>query len=386
MKVPFYRLELNDEEIKEVLDTLRSGWIGTGPKVKKFEEEFRKFIGSTYALALSSCTAGLHLSLLIYDIKSGDEVITTPLTFSATANVIVHTGAKPVFVDVDRKTGNISPDAIRDAITEKTKAIIPVHLYGMPCDMDSIMEIGKKYGLKIIEDAAHAVGGIYKGKRIGTIGDVTSFSFYATKNITTGEGGMLTTDDINVAERVEVMRLHGLSKDAWKRYIESTAQHYEVLLPGFKYNMTDMQASIGLHQLKRFNELQKRREEIWRRYDEEFSKIEEIEILSSDPGENSYHTRHLYTILVKTEKLKTSRDEFMRALNDEGVGTGIHFIALHLHSFYREVYGYKRGMFPNAEYISDRTISLPFYPYMKDEEVEYVIDSVKKVIERVLKR
>ena len=380
MNVPFYRLELSEDEIKEVNDTLRSGWIGTGPKTKKFEEEFKKFIGSEYALAISSCTAGLHLSLIIYGIKNGDEVITTPLTFSATANVIVHTGAKPVFVDVERETGNISPSHIESAISNRTKAIIPVHLYGMPCDMDKIMEIAKRYGLKVIEDAAHALGAIYKGKKIGTIGDATSFSFYATKNITTGEGGMLTTNDINIAERVEIMRLHGLSRDAWKRYVESTGEHYEVLLPGFKYNLTDIQASIGIHQLRRFNELQKRREEIWERYDEEFSGMEEIELLQSVPPDGSSHSRHLYTILIKTEKLKVTRDEFVKELNKNGVGTGIHFVALHLHSFYREVHGYRRGMFPNAEYISDRTISLPFFPYMKDEEVEYVIKTVKKVI------
>lgn len=380
MKVPFYRLELSEEEINEVNDTLRSGWIGTGPKTKKFEEEFRKFIGSEFALAISSCTAGLHLSLLIYGIKSGDEVITSPLTFSATANVIVHTGAKPVFVDVDRETGNISPSQIESAITDRTKAVIPVHLYGMPCDMDRIMEIAKKYSLKVIEDAAHAIGAVYKGEKIGKIGDATSFSFYATKNITTGEGGMLTTNDVNLAERAKIMRLHGLSRDAWKRYIESTNEHYEVLLPGFKYNLTDIQASIGINQLRRFENIQKRREEIWKRYDEEFSCIDEIQLLNSIPPDGSYHSRHLYTILLKSEKLRIGRDEFIKELNENGVGTGIHFIALHLHSFYREVYGYRKGMFPNAEFISDRTISLPFFPYMKDEEVEYVIKVVKRLI------
>ncbi len=385
MRVPFYRLELDRNEIEEVIDTLKSGWIGTGPKTIEFEKRVKDFIGSKYAVALNSCTAGLHLALLLYNVKEGDEVITTPLTFSATANVIVNVGATPVFADVDRTTGNISPQKIEEAITERTKAVIPVHLYGMPCDMDRIMDISRKYNLKVVEDAAHAFGSIYKGKKIGTIGDITSFSFYVTKNITTAEGGILTTGDEELATKAQILRLHGLSRDAWKRYIEEETRHYEVVLPGFKYNMTDIQASIGLHQLAKFEYLQKRREEIWRQYDEAFSTMEEIELLKSDEREGTYHARHLYTILLKLEKITGTREEFVRMLNQEGVGTGIHFIALHLHKFYKEKYGFKRGMFPNAEYISNRTISLPFYPYMKDGEVEYVIRSVKKVISKIKK-
>lgn len=385
MKVPFFRLELGEDEIGEVIETLRSGWIGTGSKTIRFEEEIKKFIGCKYAVALNSCTAGLHLALIIYGIKEGDEVITSPLTFSATANVIVHTGATPVFVDVERDTGNISPEMIKEAVSERTKVVIPVHLYGMPCKMDEIMKIARERNLKVIEDAAHAFGAVYKGRKIGTIGDATSFSFYVTKNITTGEGGVLTTNDEEFAYKAEIMRLHGLSRDAWKRYIDTAFSHYEVLFPGFKYNMIDILASIGLHQLKKFEHLQKRREEIWKRYNEAFHSLDEIEILDSAEGEGTYHARHLYTILLRLERVKITRDEFIKMLNERGVGTGIHFIALHLHRYYRERYGFRRGMFPNAEYISDRTVSLPFFPYMREEEVDYVIKTVKDLLKEVKK-
>lgn len=380
MKVPFYRVEIRTEEIREVVDTLKSGWIGTGRKTQLFEEEFKKFTGARFAIALNSCTSGLHLSLLAYEIGEGDEVITTPLTFPSTANVIEHVKAKPIFVDVERNTGNISPEKIEDAITPRTRAIIPVHLYGLPCDMTFIMKIAERYSIKVIEDAAHALGAVYKGKKIGGIGHTTSFSFYVTKNITTGCGGMLTTDDERVMDFVIKARFHGLTSDAYAREGKTSPEHYEVLFPGLEYNMTDLHASIGIWQLRKFEESQKRRKEIWNRYKNAFSEIEEIEMLSDIPEKNSVHAHHLFTILIKTELLRINREELRTILYRKGIGTGIHFTSLHLNKFYREKYHYRKGDFPNAEYISERTLSLPFFPDMREEEVEYVIQVLKNII------
>lgn len=369
---------IEKEEINEVVDSLKSGWLSTGPKVHKFEEMFRRYIGCKYTLALNSCTAGLHLSLIVSGIKPGDEVITTPLTFAATANTIIHAGAKPIFVDVKKDSMNINPDLIEENITNKTKAIIPVHIAGRPCNMDKINAVAKKHNLIVIEDAAHAIEAWYKGKKIGNISPLTCFSFYVTKNIITGEGGMVTTNNDEYAEKIEIYGLHGMSKGAWLRYSDKGFKHYQIVYPGYKYNMMDLQAAIGIHQLLRVNKYLKIRESIWKRYNEAFK---EIPVIIPKPSEeNTVHARHLYTLLVDIDRLNATRDEIQEALYKEGIGTGIHFISLHLHPYYKEKFSYKRGDFPNAEFISDRTISLPLSAKLTNKDVDDVISAVRKVI------
>lgn len=370
--------DIREKEIEEVVKTLKSGWLSTGPRVARFEEDFENYIGCKCAIALNSCTAGLHLALEIAGIKEGDEVITTPLTFASTANVIIHQGATPVFADVERETGNIDPEEIKKKITKKTKAIIPVHLYGRPCRMDEIMKLAEENNLLVIEDAAHAVEARYGNKKIGNIGDLTAFSFYATKNVVTGEGGMLTTNNDEWAKRLRVLRLHGLSKDAWKRYSQEGFTPYDILYPGYKYNMMDIQAALGIHQLKRVEENLKIREKYFKIYNQAFSNIPEIETPIEE--KNIHHARHLYTILLKLEKLKCDRNQFAAALQAENIGIGIHFLALHLSSYYKKRFGYKKEDFPNAEYISDRTISLPLSTKLTKEDINDAIDGVRKVI------
>ena len=362
---------IGEEEIEEVAATIRSGWLGTGPKVDRFESMFREYTGAKYAMALNSCTAGLHLSMIVAEVKPGDEVITTPMTFCATANTILHAGAKPVFVDVDRRTMNIDPNLIEQAITPQTRAIAPVHMAGRPCDMDAIMDIARRHGLAVIEDAAHCVEGTYKGKKIGNIGDITCFSFYVTKNVVTGEGGMVTTNHEKWAENIKMYGLHGMSKDAWKRYSDEGFKHYQVVFPGFKYNMMDIQASLGIHQLKRVAANHKRREEVWKAYDKAFGDLPVWTPVPAEP--ESTHARHLYTILIDIDKIKKSRDEVQQRLFEMNIGTGIHFTALHLHEYYRKTFGFRRGDFPNAEFISDRTLSLPLSAKVSCEDVERVI-------------
>jgi dTDP-4-amino-4,6-dideoxygalactose transaminase len=376
--------DIQEEEIQEVVDTLRSGWIGTGPKCQKFEEMFREYIGCEHAVALNSCTAGLELALEVLDIGPGDDVITTPLTFCATANAIVHRGARPVFVDVDLATANIDPEQVRRAVTPRTKVIMPVHLYGRPCPIDSLMDIARENGLYVIEDAAHAIEARYRGRKIGAIGDFTAFSFYVTKNLTTAEGGMLATGNPVWAEKVRTRRLHGLSCDAWKRYSADGFQPYDVVDAGYKYNMTDIQAALGLHQFARLEKNLEIREDYWQIYNAAFAGMEEITtptVLSEEPGGGeTRHARHLYTILLNLEQLDITRWDFINAMKAENVGTGIHYLALHTHSFYQRHFAYRRGDFPNAEYIADRTVSLPLSPGMSEQDVQDVIRAVKKVI------
>ena len=347
--------QIEEDEIKEVVDCLRSGWISTGPRVAQFEEQFKQYIGSKHALALNSCTAGLHLSMIVAGLKPGDEVITTPMTFAATANAILHTGASPVFVDIELSSMTIDPGLIEEKLSPKTKAILPVHLCGRPCNMDRIMEIAKNHNLLVIEDAAHAIEAQYKGKKIGTIGDMTVFSFYVTKNLVTGEGGMVTTDNDEYAEKIQTYGLHGMSKGAWRRYSDEGFKHYQIIFPGFKYNMMDIQAALGIHQLKRLEAGLARREELWKRYDEAFKDLPLV--TPAPPEKNTRHARHLYTILVKLEDVKADRDTIQQALHEENIGTGIHYISLHLHQYYRERYGFKPDDFAKALYVSERTIS-----------------------------
>jgi dTDP-4-amino-4,6-dideoxygalactose transaminase len=375
---------IEEEEIAEVVDTLRSGWLGTGPKTKLFEQRFAAYVNAQHAVALNSCTAGLHLALDTLGVGPGDEVITTAMTFAATANVICHVGATPVFVDIEPLTMNMDPAALEAAITPRTKAIIPVHFAGRPCDMDAIMAIARKHGLKVIEDAAHATETWYKGRKVGSIGDVAAFSFYSTKNIVTGEGGMITTSDQRIADTLRIRSLHGISRDAWKRYSASGYTPYEVLYPGFKYNMMDLQASLGLHQLAKVDRFWEVRDRHWKAYNKAFAPLDEL--ITPVPDEpDTKHARHLYTLLLDLTKVTCNRYEFMELLRLENIGTGVHFVALHLQPLYQERFGYREGMFPNAEFVSDRTFSLPLSPKMTDQDVQDVIGAVYRALDKVRK-
>ena len=376
--LPFALPSIGEEEINEVVDTLKSGWITTGPKTKKFEEEMRKYIGCKHAVALSSCTAALHLALVALGIKEGDEVITSPITFPSTANVIIHCGAKPIFADIDKKTLNIDPNKIEQKITKKTKAIIAVDLAGQPCEYDQIRKIAQKYGTPIIEDAAHSIGAEYHGKKIGTLNKATCFSFYPIKNITTGEGGLLATDDDKLAETARIYSLHGMSKDAWQRYSAKGTPYWETVAPGYKYNMTDIQAAIGLHQINKLEDFIDKRKKYAKLYKDAFSKINEIII--PDTIGTVKHAWHLFIILLDIDKLKITRDEFVDLMKQENIGTGIHFVSLHMHEYYKKTFGFKKGDYPNAAYVSDRIVSLPLYPKMTINDLMDVINAVKKII------
>ncbi|MBI2138812.1 DegT/DnrJ/EryC1/StrS family aminotransferase [Candidatus Woesearchaeota archaeon] len=376
----FGQPDVGEEEINEVVDSLRKRWLSTGPKVKLFAEQFNKFIGSGFSVPVNSCTAALHLSLIAAGIGPGDEVIVPSMTFAATANVVVHAGAAPILVDCQKDTMNIAPDAIEKALTKKTKAVIPVHFAGLPCDMDAIHALARKHALVVIEDAAHAVEAVYRGKKIGTLSKFTCFSFYATKNITTGEGGMVTTDDAALAEKIGILGLHGLSKGAWSRYSAHTEgfRHYEVLYPGYKYNMMDLQAAIGIHQLKKVNVFLAKREKIWKRYNDAFSPLPVF--LPPEPGSGSRHSRHLYILVLDLGRIKVSRDRILDALVKEGIGTGVHYKALHLQPYYQKRFGLTPESFPNATFISERAFSLPLGPGMDESDIDDVITAVKKIL------
>lgn len=369
---------IGQEEIDEVVDSFHSRWLGTGPKTLKFEEMFRDYVGAGYAVALNSCTAGLHLSLVVNGIGPGDEVITTPMTFCATANTIIHTGATPVFVDIDPDTFNIDPAGIEEKITEKTKAIMPVHFAGRPCDMDAIMALAQKYNLIVIEDAAHAIESSYKGRKIGTIGDTTCFSFYVTKNLVTGEGGMVTTKNKELADKLKIYALHGMDNDAWRRYSDDGFKHYQVIFPGYKYNMMDLQAAIGIHQLNRIETMSKKREKVWQHYNESLTELPLI--LPKEPEPDTRHAYHLYTVLIDTARTSVSRDDFQRQLHEAKIGTGIHFISLHLHEYYRRRFDFKPDDFPNSRYVSERTVSLPMSGALTEQDVDDVVASVRKIL------
>jgi len=369
---------IEEDEIQEVVSSLRSGWIGTGPKVSKFEEMFAEYVAAKYAIAVSSCTAALHLAMVVSDVTEGDEVITTPMTFCATANSVIHTTATPVFADINRKSMCIDPIEIRKKITEKTKAIIPVHFAGRACEMNEIEEIARNSKALIINDAAHSIETEYGGKKICNVGAMTAYSFYATKNIVTGEGGMITTEDKDLADRLKIFALHGMTKDAWKRFSDSGYKHYEVIYPGFKYNMMDIQASLGIHQLKRIEDYSKRRKEIWEIYNQSFH---DLPVFLPSPVEpNTRHAFHLYTLLLDTDKLRITRDDFMNLMQKENIGCGVHYTALHLHPYYRERFGYQRGDFPNTEFVADRTISIPLSPKLTHDDVNDVVTAVRKIL------
>jgi len=386
-QIPFHRPSMGPEEEREVIDTLRSGWITTGPKAKRFEVEFAQYVGAKHALALAHCTGALHLALWAIGIKPGDEVITTPFTFTATAEVLGYLGAKPVFVDVDPGTFNINPARIEEALEsghhKNVRAIEPVHFAGHPCDMDRILAIARRHNLKVIEDAAHAVGASrhMEGRgmaKIGTIGDLTCFSFYATKNFTSAEGGAITTQDDALAEKIAVASLHGMNRDAWKRYDKSGSWFYEIHDTGFKYNLSDVHAAIGLAQLKRCDEFMQRRSEIARAYNEAFKSENGLQVPYVEPGVE--HAWHLYVLRLQPERLKIGRGQFIEMLRERGIGTSVHCIPLHTMDFYQKTYGYRTGDFPVAEDIYNRCLSLPIYAAMSADDVTYVIDSVRELI------
>jgi len=370
---------IGEEEIAEVVATLRSGWIGTGPRVKQFEEKMKEYTGAQFAVAVSSCTAALHLSLLVCGVGPGDEVITTPMTFAATANAVIHAAAKPVFVDVDRETMLLDPERIEAAVTPRTKAIIPVHLAGRVCAMDEILAIAQRHHLHVIEDAAHCIEGRYHGHSVGTMSDTTCFSFYVTKNLTTAEGGMVLTDNAQWAERLRALGLHGMDVQAHQRFGESGYRHYQVTEPGYKYNMTDMQAALGLHQLQRLEQSWQRRNEIWNDYQKAFSDLPIH--LPADDAVNTRHARHLYTVVVQQEECGKSRDQLLQHFTQHLIGVGVHYTPVHLHPYYRRTFGYREGAFPNAEWIGQGTISLPLSAKLSREDVEDVISVFRQAFE-----
>ncbi len=375
--IPFSPPFIGEEERAEVIDTLHSDWITTGPKVNRFEEEFSSFIGAPAALALSSATDAMLVGLAALGIGPGDEVITTPMTFCSTVHVIEHLGARPVLVDVEPDTLNLNPEVVRRAITSRTRAIMPVHLYGHPCEMDSIMEIARQHNLSVVEDAAHALPARYKGRMIGTMGTFTAFSFYATKNLTTAEGGMLT-GSVNLIEQARLWSLHGMSRDAYKRYSMEGSWYYEVVLPGFKCNMTDIQASLGLHQLRKLPAFQTRRREVVLAYNAAFQDIPELELPVERPEVES--ARHLYVIRLNLNRLSIDRARFIEELKARNIGTSVHFIPIHLHPYYRDKYNYRPEDFPIAYENYKRIISLPLHPRLSEEDVERIIGAVKEVV------
>ena len=352
--------------------------MGTGPKVARFESDFAIYKGAKYAAALNSCTAALHLSILAADIKPGDEVITTPMTFCATVNAIIHAGATPVLADVDPITMNIDPNHIEAKITRRTRAILPVHFAGRVCDMDAIMGIAKRYNLKVIEDCAHAIETEYKGRKTGTFGDFGCFSFYVTKNIVTGEGGMVLAKREEDIAHIKVLGLHGMSKDAWKRFSDEGYKHYQVVECGFKYNMMDIHAAIGIHQLKRVEKYWLRRQEIWNRYNEAFADLPIT--LPANPEPQTRHAYHLYTILIDEEKAGITRDVFMDAMTAQNIGVGVHYLSIPEHPYYQKTFGWKAEDYPNAMRIGRQIVSLPISAKLGEDDIADVIAAVRQTL------
>jgi dTDP-4-amino-4,6-dideoxygalactose transaminase len=370
---------IEEEDIEEVVATLRSGWIGTGPRAHAFELAFADYVGAPHAVSVNSCTAALHLALLALGLGPGDEVVIPAMTFAATANVVAHTGASPVFADVDTDTLCIDPDDLAARLTPRTRAILPVHFAGRPGEMDAILALAQERELAIVEDCAHAIETMYDGRHAGTFGDFGAFSFYVTKNVVTGEGGMLITPDAAAAARLKTLALHGLDADAWTRFSDRGFRHYEVSEPGYKYNMTDLQAALGLGQLARVEANLLRRREIWARYDEAFADLPVRTPAPEAPG--TRHARHLYTLLLDLDRLRIDRDGVLATLHVLGIGTGVHYRAIHLHRYWRARYGLSPGALPGAEWISERTLSLPLSPRLSDDDVADVIDAVRHTLQ-----
>jgi dTDP-4-amino-4,6-dideoxygalactose transaminase len=375
--IPFNRPSITEREIAEVVDTLRSGWLTTGPKVKRFEELFARYAGARYAVAVNSCTAALHLALAALEIGPGDEVITTPYTFAASAEVILYLGARPVFVDVDPETFNLDVNRAAAAVNGHTRALLPVHIAGLPADLDALQDLARHHGLKVVEDAAHATETRYAGRKIGSIGDATAFSFYATKNLTTGDGGIITTDDDELAESCRLWSYHGLPKDSWKRYSqESASPHVQCVVPGYKVNLTDLQAALGLAQLRRREELLEKRNRLVRHYNELLGKLDYVGL----PVHETEHGRwgnHVYVIKLLDESV--NRDRFMEELRRRNIGTNLHFYPVHLNLYYRRKY--PEVTLPTAEWLKDRILTLPLCTRYSFSDLEYVVEAVREVYE-----
>jgi len=377
--LPFARPALGEEEIAEVVDTLRSGWITTGPKVERFTAAFAEYVGGRFAVPVSSATAGLHVALLALGVGPGDEVITTPMTFVATLNTIVHCGAVPVLVDIDAATLNIRVEEIAGKLTRRTKAIVPVHYVGQPADLDPILELAGSRGIAVLEDAAHAIGTEYKGRKIGSFPTTSVFSFHPNKNMTTGEGGMVVTDDEEVFERASLLKFHGMDKEAWKRFAKSGSPRYDVAVPGYKYNMMDIQAALGLHQLPRLESFLGERARLAARYEEQLADTPGL-ILPQRVPYPSRHAWHLYTPLVDVDRLTISRDRFMEELKKKNIGTGLHYSAAHEFSYYANRFGWKPEDFPEAHFVSDRIVSLPLFPGLSGEDQDDAIAATREVL------
>lgn len=369
---------IDEAEIEEVVASMRAGWLGTGPKVARFEEDFSVYKGEKHAVAVNSCTAALHLSLLAAGLQPGDEVITTPLTFCATVNAIIHSGATPVLADIDPITMNIDPEQVVAKVTPRTRAMVPVHFGGRPCEMDQLCKIAEHHGIKVIEDCAHAIEAEYRGKKTGTFGDFGCFSFYVTKNIMTGEGGMVLAQREEDAARIKTLALHGMSKDAWKRFGDEGYRHYYVVECGFKYNMMDMQAAIGLHQLQRIERYWTRRKEIWQRYNEAFADLPLV-LPASHPADVR-HAYHLYTILIDDRESGISRDEFLKAMTRLNIGVGVHYLSVPEHPYYQQRFGWQPEVYPCSMRIGRRTVSLPISAGLTDDDVQDVILAVRSIL------
>ncbi|MFC1620020.1 DegT/DnrJ/EryC1/StrS family aminotransferase [Candidatus Neomarinimicrobiota bacterium] len=369
---------IEEEEIEEVVDSLRSGWLGTGPKVARFEDDFKAYMNVRHAAAVNSCTAALHLSMLAEDFSHGDEVITTPMTFCATINAIIHAGATPILADVDPLTMNIDPIEIEKKITSRTKAIVPVHFGGRACNMEHIIAIAKRHNLHVVEDCAHSIETEFKGRKVGTFGDYGCYSFYVTKNVVTGEGGMVVAQEAEKIARIKVLALHGMSKDAWKRFSDEGFKHYYAVEAGYKYNMMDIQAAIGIHQLKRVEKNWRRRQEIWQRYDEGLADLSIT--LPAPPEPETRHAYHLYTILVDEAVAGISRDAFLKAMTAQNIGVGVHYLSIPEHPFYQETYGWQPNDYPHARNIGRQTVTLPLSVKLTDEDVADVVETVRKVL------
>jgi dTDP-4-amino-4,6-dideoxygalactose transaminase len=378
--IPFHAAYVGEDEARAAADVIRSGWLTMGPKTVEFEQNFASYVGARHAIGVSSCTAALHLALEAVGLKQGDEVLVPTTTFTATAEVVVYFKAIPVLVDVDPITLCIDPEEARKKVTSRTRAILPVHFAGQPCDMDRIKDLAASHNLHVIEDAAHSLPASFQGTPVGAISKLTAFSFYATKTLTTGEGGMVTTEDDELADRMKMMRLHGIGRDAWKRYSSEGSWYYEVLNAGFKYNLTDMQSAIGIVQLNKCTEMRSLRARIARQYTEAFSQYEELETPTVLADRES--AWHLYVLRLHLDRLKIGRSEFIEQLKQTGVGTSVHFIPLHLHPYYRDAYHYCHESFPVALREYCRSISLPIYPGMSPDQVAYVIEQVSEVVKQ----
>lgn len=374
LSVAFHRASLGEDEVQAVAEVIRSGWLTMGARTFEFERKFASYVGAKHAVAVASCTAALHLALEAIGIRRDDEVLLPTTTFTATAEVVTYLQARPVLVDIDPRTLNIDVEDALRKITPRTRAIIPVHFAGQPCDMAEICQLADAHGLHVVEDAAHALPSEYRGRRVGSISQLTAFSFYATKTLTTGEGGMITTDNEDYAKRLQLMRLHGISRDAWNRYGSAGSWRYEVHEAGYKYNLTDIQAALGIVQLAKCDEMGRARRRIAACYDRKFAKVAELQIPVSLPDRSS--SWHLYVLRLNKPGLRVDRDRFIAGLAERGVGASVHFIPLHMQPFYQKAYGYKRGDFPRAEAEFERCVSLPIYPSMTDEEIEHTTGAV----------